>query len=378
MADPVVSIIVPCYNQGHYLAAAIDSCLNQTAGDLEVIVVNDGSTDCTEFVVQAAMDRDPRVRSLSGANVGLGAARNRGLAAARGRYINFLDADDVLEPHKLARQLPILEARPEVGLVLCDAHSIDAHGRRVAAPAIHLERIDHPDGLLLALLETGLFPPHVPLVRADLVSAAGGFVEDRACAGHADYLLWLTVAVSGARVAIIPEPLVSYRRTPAGMSNDDAHMSSSRARVVALLAERYPARFADGVLALSSLLSDARQANATLQEALCAMSGRAVDEELARTKFENWTLRRRDVPIYIWGAGAKGREVLATLQRLEMQPKAFIDSAADGRGSLGGVSVVSPESLDPQGSAVIVASIFHLEIVPRLAAIGVADHYVAP
>ncbi len=378
MPEPIVSIIVPCYNQGHYLQAAIESCLQQTTRELEVIVVNDGSTDCTEFVMQAAAERDPRVRTVSGANAGLGAARNRGLAAARGRYVNFLDADDLLVPAKLERQIAILEARPDVGLVLCDILSIDAGGRRLPDPGIHLDRIDHPDGLLVALLETGLFPPHVPLVRADLVAAAGGFAEDRALAGHADYLLWLTLALHGARVAIVPEVLALYRRTPAGMSSDAAHMSSSRAKVLALLAERYPDRLADGILTLASLLNDARSANVVLQARVRAQTDRAVEYELARVRFENWVLKHRDGRIQVWGAGSKGREVLGTLGSLGIRPAAFIDSTADGHGSLAGIPIHRPESLIPGDASVIVASTFYSEIVARLASLRVTDYCVAP
>src|SRR5262245_39908172 len=99
---PNVSVVIPSYNSAAYLPAAIDSVLAQTARDLEVIVVDDGSTDDTPDVVARY---GPPVRGIRQANAGVAAARNRGIAEARGRYIAFLDADDTWEPVKLERQL---------------------------------------------------------------------------------------------------------------------------------------------------------------------------------------------------------------------------------------------------------------------------------
>ena len=377
MSAPLVSVIVPCYNQGHYLGAAIDSCLRQTLRDIEVIVVDDGSTDCTEFVARSAADRDPRVRIVSGPNAGLGAARNHGLALAEGRYVNFLDADDLLLPTKLQRQHEILESTPDVGLVLCDVQLVDGNDRPLPG-RIRLERIEHPDGLFEALLEAGLFPPHVPLVRTELVARAGGFSEDRAVAGNADYLLWLTIALQGARAAIAPEPLAVYRQTASSMSTDARHMAASRTQALTLLAQRHPERVADGIVALSSTLADARYANGVLQETLRASVAHDVDLELKQLRYQNWILRHRHHPVRIWGAGAKGRQVLDTLRAMGVQVTAFIDSAADGSGTLEGVPIERPGAAPLEGTAVVVASLFHDDILPRLRALGPLAHCVAP
>src|SRR6266542_2035380 len=157
MAAPLVSIVIPCFNQGRFLDRAIASCLAQTHPEVEVIVVNDGSTDDTAIRIAAAEARSARVRGLTTANAGLGAARNRGCAIARGDYINLLDADDWLAPSKIERQLAVLESTPAVGLVLCDIQMVDEAGGAIPdAPRVQLHRFHDPDNLFDVLLEAGL------------------------------------------------------------------------------------------------------------------------------------------------------------------------------------------------------------------------------
>ncbi|MEM7756711.1 MAG: glycosyltransferase family A protein [Cyanobacteria bacterium P01_A01_bin.40] len=109
-----VSVIIPAYNGDRYLAAAIDSVLEQTFQDYEIIVVDDGSTDNTPQIAQQYGDA---IQYLSQANQGVAASRNSGLATARGEYIAFLDQDDVFLPHKLASQVDLLERDPNLGMV---------------------------------------------------------------------------------------------------------------------------------------------------------------------------------------------------------------------------------------------------------------------
>ncbi len=110
---PLVSILIPTYNYGAYLADAIDSVLAQTVSDYEIVVVDDGSTDDTAEIAA----RYPQVRYLRQENAGVGAARERGRLAARGRYLAFIDADDLWHPRKLEKQLAYLEAHPDCRIV---------------------------------------------------------------------------------------------------------------------------------------------------------------------------------------------------------------------------------------------------------------------
>jgi len=118
VSKPLISCIVPAFNGERYLGEALDSIFAQTYGPLEVLVVDDGSTDGTADLVTGYGDR---VRSLFQPNAGQAAARNRGLQAAHGEFVAFLDHDDLWHPEKLARQMARFEVRPE--LDLCVAHA---------------------------------------------------------------------------------------------------------------------------------------------------------------------------------------------------------------------------------------------------------------
>lgn len=113
----MVSIIIPCYNYGHLIADTINSVLNQTYSELEVIVINDGSKDNTGAVVDTIAAKDARVKCYSFENTGLGASRNRGLEKAKGEYIQFLDADDLLEPKKLEEQIKLFSTNPQADVI---------------------------------------------------------------------------------------------------------------------------------------------------------------------------------------------------------------------------------------------------------------------
>src|SRR5947208_1892926 len=109
----LVSVIIPCYNQAHFLSAAIESILNQTYPHFEIIAVNDGSTDNTAEIAT----RNAKVRYFYQPNQGLPAARNAGAQASRGAYLVFLDADDLLLPNALEDGVKCLREHPECGLV---------------------------------------------------------------------------------------------------------------------------------------------------------------------------------------------------------------------------------------------------------------------
>jgi glycosyltransferase involved in cell wall biosynthesis len=113
----MISVIIPSYNYGHFIAQAIDSVLAQTYRDLEVIVIDDGSADDTEEAVQHCCVKDSRVSYYKYTNAGLSAARNRGLDKIRGEYIQFLDADDLIEQQKFEQQLKLLAEHPEADIV---------------------------------------------------------------------------------------------------------------------------------------------------------------------------------------------------------------------------------------------------------------------
>jgi hypothetical protein len=121
MSDCFFSIIIPAYNYGRFLTRAIDSVLNQNFERCEVIVINDGSTDDTDILMQEILKRgDPRLHYIKQENKGLSAVRNLGISHGGGAYLLFLDADDALLPHSLEKMHHHLVAHPQIDLLICD------------------------------------------------------------------------------------------------------------------------------------------------------------------------------------------------------------------------------------------------------------------
>jgi glycosyltransferase involved in cell wall biosynthesis len=121
-----ISVVIPTYNYGRFIQEAIDSVLVQTFDDLEIVVVDDGSTDNTLEIVAAI--QDPRIRVVRTPHLGISAARNEGLAQIQGEFIAFLDADDRWRPDKLERQIRIMDAEPDLGAVFTNFVRFDEHG----------------------------------------------------------------------------------------------------------------------------------------------------------------------------------------------------------------------------------------------------------
>jgi glycosyltransferase involved in cell wall biosynthesis len=224
--NPTVSVIIPCFNYGRFLREAVASIQRQTFADHETIVVDDGSVDDTEAV---ARDLGAAVRYIRQPNQGPSAARNTGISAARGRYIGFLDADDIWHPEKLARQVSILEGRPEVVLVYADATYFDAAtGQELGR---HRERFVHVEGRILRpLIEAGNFiPSPTPLARRTTLDDVGGF--DPTLRSSEDWDLWLRLAARG-EVAYVDESLARYRVHGAQASRNIDALRDGQLRVL--------------------------------------------------------------------------------------------------------------------------------------------------
>jgi GT2 family glycosyltransferase len=126
--DPLVSIIVPTYNRAYCIGATLESALAQTHRELDVIVVDDGSTDGTRELVQQRFGHDRRVRYVHKPNGGVASARNRAIPLVRGEYVAFLDSDDLWQPWKLELQLDVLRRFPEAGMVWTDMDEVLSDG----------------------------------------------------------------------------------------------------------------------------------------------------------------------------------------------------------------------------------------------------------
>lgn len=198
-----VSVVVPAFNQAGYLHEALGSALQQTMADLEVIVVDDGSTDHTRQVCEAF--GDARLRYIHQDNdrtMGIG-ARNHAMLQARGEWIALLDQDDRWAPDKLAKQLGRAGARPEIGAVFCRARFIDGDGQVTGQQQGALPQGD----VFHALLGRNHYYAPSGMFRRALLPAIG---LPHAWVGLGDHALWLAVARRAA-VAVVDELLVDYR-----------------------------------------------------------------------------------------------------------------------------------------------------------------------
>ncbi|HCY64046.1 MAG TPA: glycosyl transferase [Oxalobacteraceae bacterium] len=211
MSSPIVSVLIPVYNGGPLLADALRSVYAQEIDGLEIIVLDDGSSDgSSELVAQMP---DPRCICVRHPNRGLAATLNRGIALARGRYIARQDQDDIVLPGRLAHQLAFLEAHPEIGMV--GTWSQIYEGDR-PSPRQHR----HPSSnaaLQLELLFDNPFVHSSMMIRAEVLRELGGYCEDKSRQPPEDYELWSRIA-RRHKVANLPEVLTIYRELPGSMS----------------------------------------------------------------------------------------------------------------------------------------------------------------
>ena len=239
--DPLVSVILPVYNGSASIGDTIESALRQTYRNLEILVIDDGSTDNTMDVIKERAGNDPRVRILRQVNSGVARARNRGLAAAQGEFIAPLDADDLWDPAKIERQVRRMhEAGGEVGMVYCWWAWIDGEGTVLdRSPRWRVE--DEALSMLLQVNYTG--NASVPLYRRRALEQVGGYDESLAeqrGRGCEDWDVALKVAEQYS-VAVVPEVLVGYRRSPDSMSTSCETMWRSQKLVTQSVRRRNPA-----------------------------------------------------------------------------------------------------------------------------------------
>jgi len=202
-----VSVITPTYNRPRWLPETIESVLNQTYPNVEIIVVNDGSTDDTEQILEPYMDRIVYIYKENG---GQGSAVNAGIVASTGEYIARVDDDDLFLPEKVELQVRMFQQKPQLGLVATDCHIIDSEGKITETRVV-------PDfsgqGAFLTLLQQCIFSPPTLMVRKECYDKVGLYKNIYA----EDYDMWIRIA-RYYPVDVIHKPLAMYRRHESNLS----------------------------------------------------------------------------------------------------------------------------------------------------------------
>ena len=235
VSAPLVSVVIPAYNAEAFLGETLDSVLAQTYPNLEIIVVDDGSTDATPQLLENYSDR---IRVLRQANAGQAAARNYGARETHGELLAFLDSDDLWDPDKITRQVDLLARFPEALAVYCDHRTIDDQGRLLASSAVLSYPRPSGDILMALLLGSCIITPGLVLLQRQAFEAAGGFDKTSFMRGHEDYALWLRLATRGSFV-YRTDTLVSYRRHAQQATREQNYvLHMTRAKLHALMAIR--------------------------------------------------------------------------------------------------------------------------------------------
>ena len=228
--QPLVSVIMPAYNTEKYIGESIQSVLDQTYTNWELLVVDDGSTDTTAQIVRAFADSDRRIKYFFQQNAGQSKARNTAIQNARGTLLAFLDSDDLWLPEKLQLQLR--------AMVATNVDVVYSNGFVIYEPGAPPGQMDFPivagtvEGRKMfdLLLLLNFIPVQSVVLRKEVFDKAGPFEESLLCE---DYDLWLKIASSGASFHGLNQKLIKYRRHPTATTHENSKLLQPMLRVVA-------------------------------------------------------------------------------------------------------------------------------------------------
>ena len=221
---PLVTIIIPAYNAEKTIQGTIESVLNQTITDFELIVINDGSQDSTLDIVSSI--QDPRIKVFSYQNAGPNPSRNRGLTQAAGEYVSFLDADDLWTPDKLEAQTKALQANSEASVAYSWTNWMDEAGQFLRRGSyINVTGDVYAKLLLIDFIESG----SNPLILRQALTEVGSFDESLLAAQ--DWDMWLRLAAR-CHFVCVPSPQILYRVSANSWSSNIFRVEEASLRVI--------------------------------------------------------------------------------------------------------------------------------------------------
>jgi glycosyltransferase involved in cell wall biosynthesis len=233
--EPLISVIVPCFNQGVYLNDALQSLVDQSYHNWECLVIDDGATDDTAIIARQWERKDKRVKYFYKENGGLSSARNRGLAEAGGEYIQFLDADDIIDSNKFTVSLKLgLNA----GLVISNYKMFTIRGGPFTEPAWQLNMDQFNFETILNKWDDEIaIPIHCGLFKRELFN---DIRFNESLKAKEDWMMWLQVYQLPVATVFIDEPYALYRFVPNGMTQNKPLMNNNLVLAYQLIYEKIP------------------------------------------------------------------------------------------------------------------------------------------
>jgi len=235
--NPLVSVVVPCYNQGQYLSEALESVLSQTYKNWECIIVNDGSLDNTDEVAKIYCDKDNRFKYIQKENGGLSSARNAGLNIMKGDYVQFLDSDDTIEPQKLEKQLYIFTENPDLCISISDYYIFDNNKTIFQNAEDWNNKLssDFRYDILFRWDKQFSIPIHCALFKALIINEIR-FNEQ--LLAKEDWLFWIEISEKKPTVHYIDETLAHYRIHSESMIRNNELMEINSLKVLFVILEK--------------------------------------------------------------------------------------------------------------------------------------------
>lgn len=298
----LVSVVIPAFNMVQYVERSVESALRQTYSELEVIVVNDGSTDHTSDILSKIARREKRVRLLEQENAGVAAARNKGIGVSAGGFIAPLDADDLWHPEKIQRQISrFKECSQDVAVVYCAFALIDLSDK-VIPTRFTPDPFDFEGKILPALVWRNFGPASIPLIRREPLLAVNGYdpsLRRRGGEGCEDKDLYIRLSERW-KFSVVPEMLVGHRVRPDSMSRNVRSMKRSHQLVIKAVRRRHPnlppaiMRWSNARVNITYALRSARKSQLPL--AIRFFCG-AMAEDPAWVLFQGWRAARELVKL---------------------------------------------------------------------------------
>lgn len=223
-SNPAISVILPVFNAAETLDEAVESMVNQSCPDFELIIVDDGSTDGSTSLINRWKNRDDRVKTIRTNHNGIVHALNRGLELASGSLVARMDADDRSMPERLERQKKYLDTHPETGLVSCLVEHLgdeEASGGYARYVNWINSLVQHREISINRFIESPLAHPSV-MFRAELIDKYGGYRDENV---PEDYELWLRWLEKGVIMEKVPAVLLQWRDEPNRLSRNHPRYS---------------------------------------------------------------------------------------------------------------------------------------------------------